>query len=572
MSTPQNSSGFTLPVILLISVGLMIVGLSLLQSTSSIRNSLDNQYHQRLAQEAAEAGAVYANYCLSVNSLDQTWGPSQSQPNLAPNTDCNGNTLAYAPLYLTQNGTSRSSFSVGDLDSTRTDGAIVIPATGIYQQTRGQTSNIADSLNTTRKRVVRWKEYKASVSASGTYKTCAIVTNELYCWGINSNRNFDGSSLGEDFSGQLGDGTTTNSLIPVKVVQDTGLLKDKVVDDVMSEQYHNCALAQGKVYCWGRNQYGQLGNGTTTDSSVPVEVGGALTGKTVTVIGGSTDVSCAIADSKIYCWGRNDKGQLGVGDNTNRATPTLISTTNIGTLYNPTMLSTSGSRAKSMCAVINSKAFCWGANEIGQLGDNSTTNRNVPVAVKANASSDALYGKTIKAISQDGYYNGTPYPHACVVASDNKAYCWGANSSGQLGNNSTTNSSVPVAVKANASSDALYGKSVQDIVVGVMHTCVLANSKVYCWGENGNGQVGDGTYTDRRVPVAVKANAVGDALYGRAVTAIGGGSNRGCAVADLTNYCWGKNSEGQLGDGTQTNRNVPTKSIFLSPKAPAFVF
>lgn len=570
MSSPQGTGGFTLPVILLISVGLMIIGLSLLQSTSSIRNSLDNQYHQRLAQEAAEAGAIYANYCLSVNSLDQTWGSAESQPNLAPNTDCNGDALSYAPPYLVQNGTLRSSFSVGDLDSTRTDGAIVIPATGTYQQTRGQTSNIADSLDTTRKRVVRWKEYKASVSASGTYKTCAIVTNELYCWGINSDKNFDGTSLaGEDFSGQLGDGTTTNSLIPVKVVQDAGLLKDKVVDDVVSEQFHNCALAQGKVYCWGRNQYGQLGNGTTTDSTVPVQVGGALASKTVTAIGGASDVGCAIADSQIYCWGRNERGQLGDGTTTNRNTPTLISTLNIGSPYTPTLLSTSGSRAKSMCAVIDGKAYCWGANEVGQLGDNSTTQRNVPTKVY---DSGVLSGKTILAISQDGYYNGQggAYPHACVVASDNKAYCWGANSSGQLGDNSTTNRRTPVAVRAN-SGDALYGKSVQDIVVGLQHTCALANSKVYCWGENSIGMVGDNTSTDRSVPRAVYATS-GSALYNKTITAIGGGSNRGCAVADLTVYCWGKNSQGQLGDGTQSDRYQPTKSIFLSPKAPAFVF
>mgnify|MGYP003439826326 CR=1 FL=1 len=560
----QHQHGFTLPVILLISVGLMIVGLSLLQSTSSIRTSLDYQYHKRLANEAAEAGGVYANYCLSVNSLDQTWGSSQSNPNLAPNTDCSGDPLAFAPSYLVQNGTQRSSFSVGNLESTRSDGAIVIPATGSYEQTRGNTAAIADSLTNTRKRVVRWKEYKASVSASGTYKTCAIVTNELYCWGKNGFYNT------EYFDGQLGDGTTTDSLIPVKVTQSAGLLLGKVVDDVISEQYHNCALAQGKVYCWGRNLYGQLGNGTTTDSPVPVEVGGALSGKTVTAIGGASDVGCAIAESKVYCWGRNDQGQLGDGTTTSRNTPTLISTTNFGSPYTPNLLSSSGSRAKSMCAIINSKAYCWGANNVGQLGDGTTTTRTSPVAVRAN-SGDVLYNKTIIAISQDGYYNGNGsgiYPHVCVVASDNKAYCWGANTSGQLGDNSTTNRSLPVAVRAN-SGDALYNKSVQDIVVGLQHSCALANSQVYCWGENSQGMVGDNTSTDRRVPTAVYT---GEDLAGKTVTAIGGGSNRGCAVADLTVFCWGKNSEGQLGDGTQDNRYKPTKSIFLSPKAPAYIF
>ncbi len=567
---PTTSNGFTLPVVLLISVGLMVIGLSLMQSTSAVRNSLDYAYEQRISQEAAEAGTLYANYCLTANNFTQTWGPNNTsgtaRPNLAQNTDCNGTTLSYAPAYLLQNGTQRTGFSIGDL-SVRSDGAIIFPSNGAYQQTRGSSSSIAESADSTRKQVVKWKVYKPSVSASGTSKTCAIVSNELYCWGKNSNG-------GENFAGQLGDGTTTDSVVPVKVRQDAGVLAGKIVDDVFSAQYHSCALATGKVYCWGQNSNGQLGNGTTTASSVPVEVGGLLSGKTVTNIGGSGNTSCAIAGGKIYCWGRNDRGQVGDATTTNRTSPALVSTTNLGGSYTATALSSSGSRSYNMCAIADGKAWCWGGNEAGQIGNNSTPSSSNFTSPTKVYDGGVLSGKMITAISQDGYYNGnSAYPHVCVVASG-AAYCWGDNNSGQLGRSSanptrTTDAQLPVAVDT---SGVLSGKTIQDIVVGLQHSCALANSKVYCWGNRGSGQVGDGVTsgTPAYVPTAVAEQSAG--LLGKTVTAIGGGANRGCALAEYQAYCWGLNTDGQLGDGTQTSRNVPTESVFLRPKAPAYIF
>lgn len=558
--------GFTLPVILLISVGLMIIGLSLLQSTTSVRNSLEYQYQQRLASEAAEAGTVYANYCLSANNFTQAWGPANSKPNLSQETDCTGTIIASSPDYLLQNGTKRTGFSIGDL-TIRSDGAIIFSSSGIYQQTRGNTSLIAQSFASTRKQVVKWKTYLPSVSASGTSKTCSIVSNELYCWGKNST----GS---EPFGGQLGNGTTTDSLVPVKVIQAPGVLAGKVVDEVFSAQYHNCALAIGKVYCWGSNNIGQLGQGTTGGySSVPVEVGGALSGKTVTVIGGSGDTSCAIAEDKIYCWGRNNKGQMGINSTTNVNLPTAVNTTNLGGSYTATALSTSGSRSYNMCAIANSgKAYCWGTNEAGQIGNgtNGATNILVPTAVQAN-SGDALYQKTVTAISQDGYYSGAPaYPHVCAVA-DGAVYCWGDNNSGQLGRaaNNTTDSNVPVAVYAGG---ILSGKTIQNVVVGLQHSCVVANSKAYCWGNRASGQVGDGVTSGTPAYVPTAVSEISGGLLGKSVTAIGGGANRGCALAGYQAYCWGLNTDGQLGDGTQLNRNSPTESVFLRPKAPAYIF
>lgn len=555
----RPSSGFALPTILLIVTVLLIVGLALIQSASSIRTSVEDQYYTRLAKETAEAGITAANYCLQTNNFIQTWGPDASNPNLSQNTDCDGDTLSPQVSSLHSGGITRATFSVGDLE-VRDDGAIIIVSTGTVDVLRSTGGAVARTYTSTLKQLVNWKQFEASVSASGTNKTCAVITSELYCWGANS------VSGGEDFSGQLGDGTFTDSLTPVKVMQDTGLLAGKIIDAVFSAQYHSCALAAGKVYCWGQNNSGQLGNGTFTDSNVPVEVGGALSGKIVSDIGGTGDTSCAIAEGKIYCWGENGHGTVGDNSTTDRNTPTAVNTSSLGASYTATKLSTSGSRSFNMCAIANNgKAYCWGDNDAGQVGNGTSGSTDVRVPTKVY-DGGVLSGKTVTAISQDGYYTGSPaWPHVCVVASG-KVYCWGENNAGQLGRGNTSDSNVPVAVVGTLSS-----KVVQDVVVGLQHSCALANSRVYCWGDNGAGQLGDDKMgIDRSTPALVSELPGG--LQGKTVTAIGGGANRGCAIADYRAYCWGLNNNGQLGDGTQTNRDIPTEAIFLRPQAPAYIF
>ncbi|MGB4762318.1 MAG: hypothetical protein WBP12_03085 [Candidatus Saccharimonas sp.] len=556
----QRNRGFTLPAVLIISMALMIVGLSFIQNSSSIYDSLNDQYYNRLAQEAAEAGVAYVNFCLSANYFVQTWGPANSRPNLTQSTDCNGNDITSAPDYVMENGSLRTSFSVGDLD-TRSDGAIIFSVNGQVQNvTSGGT--ITRSYGNVRNEVVKWKEFNPTVSSSGTSKTCAVITGELYCWGKNSNSS-------ENFSGNLGNGTTTDSLVPVKVQQDAGVLAGKTVSKVTSAQFHSCALADGTVYCWGRNFTGQLGDETTTDRTVPVKVGGALESLTVTDISTTGNVSCAIANSKIYCWGSNVYGTVGNNSTVNVSTPTLVNTSQLGSSYVATKLSTSGSRSFNMCAIADGKAWCWGNNEAGQVGndDSGTTRVRVPTKVDDTG---VLAGKTVTSISQDGYYNGnTSYTHVCAVASG-QAYCWGDNVYGQLGRgpSNTTASDTPVAVYT---SGVLNGKTISDIVVGLQHSCALTDDgKVYCWGANGAGQIGDGLTGTRYVPTAVSTSG---GLNGKTVVTIGGGANRGCAITNsFQSFCWGLNTDGQLGDGTQTNRNVPTEAIFLRPKAPTYIF
>ena len=571
----QRKKGFILPTVLALSltiIGVMVVLLGV-ASANYTGNFTDS--YQKLADEAAEAGAAYATACLTLSSHSQTWGPAASKPNLQPNTDCNGANSYSSNTYVYSNAKLRTYFNVGNLDFTQQFSA-QISALG-YTEVLRIDGSVAKTYTSVQKKVVTWPtDIAAQMSDSGVNRTCAIVNYRVYCWGYNG-------------YGQLGDGrydgtgavegtSPIDSDVPVKVIQQTGVLAGKKIVKIFVAQHHSCALSDdGLMYCWGYNAQGQLGRGTTTNSSAngfPAQVGGALAGKVVTDIGGTNNISCAIADAKIYCWGSNSDGMTGRNTNSGyTSTPTLVTASNTATTlptnYTATMLANSGSRSLTMCALANGKPFCWGNNFAGSIGDNTTTNRWVPTKT---VDTGVLAGKTITAISQDGYVGTYASPnvgtHVCVVASGS-LYCWGENSDGQLGTNNLTDSYVPIGITD--ANNVLSGKTVQDVKLGIYHSCIRADSGMYCWGKNNYGQVGDGTNTGRRAPVAVLTQPGN--LTSSNVLMIGAGANRSCAViTDGRTFCSGLNGSGQIGDGTKINRNVPTESLFLRPTGNQYIF
>lgn len=556
----QQEQGFAMPVILITSMAAVILMLALSQTIMSMRNMINYSYYSQLAEESAEAGTIYANACIEANSRTQTWG-NTSTTSLTQSSSCSGNQSAFtASTTAGSNASIPIRFTVGDI--TVTPSSVTIPASGSATMP-GASSPITGTMN----RAITWStDTSAQKSASGTARTCGVLSGNVYCWGDNT-------------YGQLGNNTTTDSLIPVKVYKESGVLAGKSVSDMFAAQDHNCAISSGEVYCWGRNNYGQLGDGTTTNRSKPVKVAGALAGKTVTEVGGTSLASCAIAEGKIYCWGYNAYGTVGKNTTTtNYTTPTIVATaadgvTNgLASTYTATVL-TSGSRSTNMCAIADGKAYCWGPNKAGQIGNNTAPSSTIYKAPVAVYTGGVLSGKTITAISQDGYSDVTgsptppPYAHVCAVASG-AVYCWGENNSGQLGIGSSTDSQVPVAV---STSGVLSGKTIVDVVSGLSHSCALSSlGKVYCWGLNSSGQIGDNTKTTRTTPVAVYEES--GALQNATVAAIAGGANRGCAIANQKAYCWGLNSDGQIGDGTTTNRLKPTESIFLRPTNNNYIY
>ena len=257
--------------------------------------------------------------------------------------------------------------------------------------------------------------------------------------------------------------------------------------------YHSCAIAlNGRAYCWGSGNSGKLGNGSTASSRVPVAVNtsGVLAGKTIKQISAGENHTCAIAsDNRAYCWGSNKNGQLGNGSTADSNVPVAVNMS--GALAGKTIKQMSVEFSTSCVVASDNRAYCWGSNKNGQLGNGSTADSNVPVAVNM---SGALAGKTIKQILAGG-------DHGCVVASDDKMYCWGLNNNGELGNNSSVNSSVPVAVNTDG---VLAGKTIRQMSAGFSSTCAVDSEyNMYCWGYNDNGQLGNNSTNNSRVPARV---------------------------------------------------------------------
>ncbi|HJU89683.1 MAG TPA: protein kinase [Gemmatimonadaceae bacterium] len=285
---------------------------------------------------------------------------------------------------------------------------------------------------------------------------------------------------------------------------------------------HSCAVAaNGELFCWGSNDRGQLGSGATTRQADPTRVATDVRFRSVSA---GVAHSCGLATSgDAYCWGANDKGQLGDGSTTPRPTPVAVSG---GRSYR---VIRSG-MAHTCALTTGGEVYCWGTNAVGQLGNGSTSSSARPVRVLAPGRFVAL----------DVGWN-----HACAITDDRKLLCWGQNAAGQLGDGSTTNHYAPTAVMANGPFEA--------VATGGTHSCALVSGgEAYCWGRNSGGQLGDGTTDDRFVPTRVSTQ-----LAFQSITA---GSVHTCALTSSGQaYCWGRNSYGQLGDGNTSMSPAPTR-------------
>ena len=269
------------------------------------------------------------------------------------------------------------------------------------------------------------------------------------------------------------------------------------------------SVMQTAVFSWGYNGNGQLGDGTTTERHVPgtVLASGALAGKTVTDIAGCGFHSLALtSDGQLFAWGYNGLGQLGDGTTAIRSVPVAVTMT--GALSGKTVTAIAGGARHSLALTSDGQLFAWGQNDDGQLGDGTTADRSVPVAVTM---SGALLGKTVVAIAAGVY-------HSSALTSDGRIFAWGLNADGQLGDGTTSSRTTPVAVTMNG---VLAGETVVAIAAGYAHNFALTeDGQLFAWGRNDNGQLGDGTITNRHVPVAV---IMSGAPAGRSVLEIAGG-------------------------------------------------
>jgi alpha-tubulin suppressor-like RCC1 family protein len=316
-------------------------------------------------------------------------------------------------------------------------------------------------------------------------------------------------------SGELGDGTFTHRRAPVKV---QGVSNATLV---VTGYDHSCAvLSDGGLSCWGSNAQGQLGTGTSVGSASPVPVPG-LTNVTNVDVGGLPGHTCALtASHSVYCWG-NASSDPSDPENAKRATPQLVSQL----VAVAAGVSVGG---KHSCALLTfGTVECWGDNAYGQLGNGTLLNADAPSA-SLNA------GATLLAAGGN---------NTCVITPEMRVECWGSNSAGQLGNSAVQvgpgfASSGPVTVEGIESATRLS--------VGSAHACAtLAQGTVQCWGDNRNGELGNGSTVDSTQPVSVSGIAT--------ARGIAAGGYHTCALTETGRvYCWGSNLLGQLGLGTTT--------------------
>lgn len=361
----------------------------------------------------------------------------------------------------------------------------------------------------------------ATISAGGRH-TCAVSTDHvLYCWGYNG-------------EGQLGIGQGPGGSGPVYAFpQPSAASGNLTFQQTVNSLYHGCAVTlAGAGYCWGVNHDGRIGNNTQTSVEVsPVQTGepnASSFGHSFRSMGVSRNHTCGLTlGDRIYCWGYGRDGQLGNGANLDVSKiPVEVS----GNLR----FSQMSAGGLHTCAIsLAGGTFCWGVNLRGELGDGSTSDRNVPTPVAGGGGFVAV---------------ASGYEHTCALTVTGNAFCWGANTWGQLGDGSTTNSTAPVAVTG--------GLSFAGLSAGMHHTCgVTTSGDVYCWGRNNAGQLGDNTEINRTSPTLV--------LGGFTFQSVSAGDLASCAITSTNRaYCWGDNQFGQLGDGTTTRRRTPTKVAF----------
>jgi alpha-tubulin suppressor-like RCC1 family protein len=301
--------------------------------------------------------------------------------------------------------------------------------------------------------------------AGGGAHTCALTSNgTAFCWGNNA-------------SGQLGDGTTTNRDTPVPV---TTALRFTSID---AGTEHTCALTStSEAYCWGRNDRGQLGNGNITNSSIPVLVLGSSF-QQIAAGGFLIGHTCGLALTGLtYCWGDNERGQLGIGGaDLPDLLPHPLPMPVAGGL---TFVSITAGLGRHSCGrTALGTVYCWGENSFGALGNGSGTDSPVPVQVAG--------GRTFSQVIAGGFIG-----HTCALTGTGDAYCWGENERGQVGDGTTVDRLAP---------EAVFGRLIfTSIDAGFRHTCGRDNTgTLHCWGANGAGQLGNNTNTLSTVPSKV---------------------------------------------------------------------
>jgi alpha-tubulin suppressor-like RCC1 family protein len=352
---------------------------------------------------------------------------------------------------------------------------------------------------------------------------CTITNNSLYCWGRNNYR-------------QIGDGLLIDTSIPKPVSGFSG----SVTSVAVAESF-TCAIKAGALYCWGSNSSYQSNMSYNESANTPTLVFGLEKDVTSVSVGGvgTAGFGCAIRSGALYCWGANGSGQVEGGMNNCGGKNCGMHASSLNSNVQSVSVG-----SNFVCAIQDATSrnlYCIGNNTSGQLGDTTTTPRTVPTAVAAVPSNWT-------AISAD------PSGSSICGINDSKVYCWGANTSGQLGTGDTTNLAVPTLVPDTAS---FVNTSISAISVNNSKVCAIKNAGLFCWGSNSKGEMYNGTTTNALTPQSILSFSSG-------VTSVAVGYTSICAVQNSVTKCWGWGPYGEMGGGiysVATSISSPMQSV-----------
>ncbi|GAA4352648.1 hypothetical protein GCM10023185_12550 [Hymenobacter saemangeumensis] len=361
-------------------------------------------------------------------------------------------------------------------------------------------------------------------AASSNHSVSIHPDGSLRAWGLN-------------LDGQLGDGTTTSRTQPTPVGTPANLRWAQVAAGTA----HTLALtADGQLYAWGSNAKGQLGDGTFAHHHTPIKVAlpaEAAATQWAQVAAGTSHTLALTTDGRLYAWGQNIYGQLGDGTTLTRANMVQV-TLPAGAGAISQIVAGSG---HSLALTKDGQLYAWGANKLGQLGDGSFTERLRPVAVTrprhAGAWAQIAAGRA----------------HTLALTTDGQLYGWGSNEYAQVAATFLAWRGRPTAIALPA--DAKQTRWAQIAAGDFYSQALTADGRLYAWGNNTAGQLGDGSTITRLTPVAV---ALPQDLPTRSWARVAAGGFHTLALTADGQLCtWGNNTAGQLGDGSTTQRTLP---------------